>query len=198
MESARERAVAEREKEVALIRATEQAAVDDTRVKSEAGTIREMALAESEARNMRSQAMRGELLAESEGKAALVKAENSQRDELIRMKLDMHRLDTLPEVVREMVKPAEKIDSIRINQITGFGGPSGPGGGGGGDQPVVNQVVDGILSMALQLPAVRKLGEEIGINIGDGLAGLSGAVGETASSANDDGEGGDDDPKRPA
>lgn len=201
VESARDRAVAEREKEVALIRATEQAAVDDTRVKSEVGTIREMALAESEARNMRSKAMRDELLAESEGKAALIKAENSQRDELIRMKLDMHRLDTLPDVVREMVKPAEKIDSIRINHITGFGtgfgGPGGADSGGGGNQPVVNQVIDGILSMALQLPAARKLGEEIGINIGDGLAGLSDAVGETASNAADDGEGGDDDPKRP-
>jgi len=34
-------------------------------------------------------------------------------------------------------------------------------------------VVDGVLSMALQLPAVKKLGEEIGINIGDGIKGIS-------------------------
>ena len=30
--------------------------------------------------------------------------------------------------------------------------------------------------MALQLPAIRKLGEDIGMNVGDGLAGLSGTI----------------------
>jgi hypothetical protein len=34
-------------------------------------------------------------------------------------------------------------------------------------------VVDGVLSMALQLPAVKKLGEEVGLNVGEGLKGLS-------------------------
>ena len=50
--------------------------------------------------------------------------------------------------------------------------------GGGADKAVVNQVVDGVLSMALQLPAVKKLGEEIGINIGDGIKGISEQVSE--------------------
>ena len=46
----------------------------------------------------------------------------------------------------------------------------------------VNQVVDGVLSMALQLPAVKKLGEEIGINIGDGIKGISDQVSEQDNS----------------
>jgi flotillin len=37
----------------------------------------------------------------------------------------------------------------------------------------VNQVVDGVLSMALQLPAVQRLGEEVGMNIGDGVRGIA-------------------------
>jgi hypothetical protein len=73
-----------------------------------------------------------------------------------------------------MMKPTEKIESIRINHITGFGGTGSGGGAGGGDKAVVNQVVDGILAMALQLPAVKKLGEEVGLNIGAGLQGLAG------------------------
>ncbi len=92
------------------------------------------------------------------------------------MKLHMRKLETLPKVVDSMMKPAEKIDSIRINHISGFGGSGGGGGGGQaveGERAMVNQVVDGILSMALQLPAVKKLGEEIGINIGDGVKGLT-------------------------
>ena len=182
VDTARSRAVAEREKELALIRAAEQADVDDTRVKSETGTILAMAQAEAKAMIDRAKAEKDQLIAKAEGTAALVKAENSQSGELIAMKLDMARIDALPEIVTRMMKPAEKIESIRINNITGFGPTAGYGGGeaGGGERPAVNQVVDGVLSMALQLPAVKKLGEEVGLNISDGLKGLSDSLGSTA------------------
>ena len=69
-----------------------------------------------------------------------------------------------------MMKPAEKIDSIRIHQVTGFGGSRrGNGGGSGGDgdaaQPPVTQVMDSILGMALQLPALKSIGESIGVDL---------------------------------
>ncbi|MFN3402296.1 MAG: flotillin domain-containing protein, partial [Ferrovibrio sp.] len=57
--------------------------------------------------------------------------------------------------------------------IAGSGGMGGGTGQGGGDRPLVNQAVDGILAMALQLPAVQKLGQEIGIDIGNGLSGIA-------------------------
>ena len=189
--TARENAVAEREKQLALVRAAEQAEVDDTRVRSETGTILSMAQAEAEAATIRARASKDELLAKAEGQSALIEAENTQSAELIRLKLDLAKLDTLPDVVGKMMKPAEKIDSIRINHITGFGGSGGGGGGGEpGDKAVVNQVVDGILSMALQLPAVKKLGEEVGINIGDGLKEVAGAASSEQSN-----DGGPDAPK---
>jgi flotillin len=169
----REQAVAEREKAVALIRAAEQAEVDDTRVKSEVGTLLSMAEAEARATLERAQAQKQKLLAEAEGRAAVIAAENAQSPELMAMKLDEARLKALPDVVERMMKPAEKIESIRINQITGIGGASGGGGNGEGGGSTVNQVVDGVLSMALQLPAVQRLGEEVGMNIGDGVRGLA-------------------------
>ena len=170
----REIAEAEREKQLALIRAAEQAEVDNTRVRSETGTIMAIAKAEAEATEIHAEAEKTELLAQAEGEAALIEAENSRSEDLIRMKLHLRKLETLPKVVESMMKPAEKIDSIRINHVTGFGGSGGGGGvAQGGDRAMVNQVIDGILSMALQLPAVKKLGEEIGINIGDGMKGLT-------------------------
>jgi uncharacterized membrane protein YqiK len=168
----RETAAAERDKQLAMIRAREQAEVDDTRVKSEAVTIVSMAEAEARATLDKAKAARDRLLAEAEGRAAIIAAENTQTPELIAMKIDEARLRTLPDVVERMMKPAEKIESIRINQMTGFSGATG-GGDGTGDKSTVNQVVDSVLSMALQLPAVQKLGEEIGMNIGDGVRGLS-------------------------
>ncbi len=183
VDTTRSRAVAERDKALALIRAAEQADVDTTRVKSETGTILAMAGAEAKAIIDRAKAEKDHLIAKAEGTAALVRAENAQSAELISMKLDMARIDALPEIVTRMMKPAEKIESIRINNITGFGGSSPYGGGdkAGGDPAAINQVVDGVLSMALQLPAVKKLGEEVGMNISGGLKGLSDALGGGAA-----------------
>jgi flotillin len=192
VDTARSKAVAEREREIALIRAAEQADVDNTRVRSETGTLLAMAEAEAKAMMDRAKAERDQLVARAEGTAALVKAENSQTPELIRMKLDMARIDALPEIVARMLKPAEKIESIRINTLTGFGagGPYGPNNGAGhgpnGERPAINQVVDGVLSMALQLPAVKKLGEEVGLNISEGLQGLSESLSKTPDAEQSD------------
>ena len=174
----RETAAAERDKALALIRAAEQAEVDDIRVKSEADTITSMAEAHAKAMIDGANADRDRLLSEAKGRAAIITAENTQSPELIAMKLDEQRMRTLPQLVEKMMKPTEKIESIRINQMNGFNGASG---GEGGDKSTVNQVVDSVLNMALQLPAVQKLGEEVGMNIGDGVRGLSNSLnGKTA------------------
>jgi len=113
---------------------------------------------------------------------ALIAAENSRSGELMRMQLEQYRLDRMPEIISQMMKPAEKIDSIRIHQVTGFGGSSTPGGqaNGGGDggaaRSPVTQVMDSILGMALQLPALKSIGESIGVD-------LSSAMGPASNSA---------------
>jgi flotillin len=171
----RETSAAERDKALALIRAAEQVEVDNTRVKSEAYTITSMAVAQAQATHDRAEADRDRLLAEATGSAAIIAAQNTHSPEVIAMKLEEARLRTLPQVVERMMKPAEKIESIRINQMTGFGGANGATAEGG-DKSSVNQVVDSVLSMALQLPAVQKLGEEVGMNIGDGVRGISNSM----------------------
>lgn len=176
--TARETAAAEREKALALIRAAEQAEVDDARVKSEVDSLLAMAEAQARATAEKARADKDRMLAEAEGRAAQIAAENAQTPELMALTLDKARLKALPEVVAQMVKPAEKIDSIRINQFTGF--PGGGGGGGttgGGEGSAVNQMVDGVLNLALQLPAVKALGEEVGVNVGAGLKGLGAGLG---------------------
>lgn len=169
----REQAAADREKVLALIRAAEQAEVDDTRVRSEVGTLLAMAEAEAKAMLERAEAQKAKLMAEAKGRAAVIEAENAQSAELMAMKLDKARIRTLPEVVERMLKPAEKIESIRINHISGMSHSGAGGEGGGGDGSTVNQLVDGVLSMALQLPAVQRLGEEVGMNIGEGVRGVT-------------------------
>ena len=192
--TARDTAAAERDRSLALIRAAEQAEVDDTRVWSEAGTMVSMAEAQARATLERAVAEKDELLARAEGTAALIEAENSQSPDLIGLKLDQARIEALPEIVEKMMKPAEKIETIRINQITGMGGSAGGDGGGGsqgGDGGAVNQVVDAVMRLALHLPAVRKLGEEVGLNVGGGVRGLGAPLegtGEGGGPGRDGGE----------
>jgi uncharacterized membrane protein YqiK len=167
VQTERDRAVADRSHEIALKRVNEQGAVEQATAETEAGVLLRRIRAEAEAVRTKAEAERLRLLAQSEGERAVIEAQNSQTDALIRMKLEQHRLDRLPEIVSQMMKPAEKIDSIRIHQLSGFGGSaSGPSGGNGdGSQKTpINQVMDSILGMALQLPALRSIGDSIGLD----------------------------------
>jgi len=73
------------------------------------------------------------------------------------------------------MKPAEKIESIRIHQLSGFSGTPGAanGDGSGARKPPVNQVMDSILGMALQLPALKSIGETIGLDFSTAVSGAS-------------------------
>ena len=121
----------------------------------------------------RAEAERARLLAESEGTKAKIAAENSRTESLMKLELERYRLDKLPEIVSQMMKPAEKIESIRIHQVSGLGGSGGMIGGNAVamrvTRPPVNQVMDSILGMALQLPALKSIGESIGYDFSSAL-----------------------------
>ena len=67
------------------------------------------------------------------------------------------------------MKPVEKIDSIRINQIGGLNGSND--GQTGGVDGAFGAAMDQILGMAVRLPAMKQMGEEIGMDFDANLAG---------------------------
>jgi len=166
VQTERDRAVADRSHEIALKRVNEQGAVEQAKAETDADVLLRRIRAESEAVRTKAEAERLRLLAQSEGERAVIDAENSRSEALIRMKLEQYRLDRLPEIVSQMMKPAEKIDSIRIHQISGLGGMPGAAAANGdaGQKTPINQVMDSILGMALQLPALRSIGDSIGLD----------------------------------
>jgi len=181
----KEVAEAERNKSIALINAARAAEEEATRIRlsaqaekeaaaDRAEAVREGARADADALTIRAEAKKQEMLAEAEGKRAIIEAENALSPDLVGMKVDLARLEAFPEILAQAVKPAEKIDSIRIHQVTGLGGFGG--GASGTDKPAVNQALDSVMGMALQMPALRKLGDELGLSMGEGLAGLTGAA----------------------
>lgn len=181
VQTERERAVADRSREIAMKRVTESGEVAEANAATEAAVLLKRAKSESEAIYTRAEAERARLLAESEGSRAMIAAENSLSEPLLRMKLEKYRLDRIPEIVSQMMKPVEKIDSIRIHQVSGFGASNGAGGGttggdaGGGGKAPVTQVMDSIMGMALQLPALKSIGDQIGVDFSSAVD-ISGAA----------------------
>lgn len=182
--TAREVAEAERQEQVMLIEARREAEREAVRLRlmaeaekdaaaDRAAARREDAQGEADALNIKAEAKKNDLLAEAEGRRAIVEAENFTDDRIIGMKVDLARLEAMPAIIAEMVKPAEKIDSIRIHNIGGAGLGGGSLGGttaNEGGKPVVNQALDSILGMAVQLPALKKIGEDLGMSLDAGMA----------------------------
>jgi flotillin len=187
VQTERERAVADRSIEIALKRVSESGQVDAAKAETDAQVLLRRIRAESEAMRTKAEADRARMMAQSEGERALIDAENSRSAALVRLKLEQYRLDKMPGIIEQMMKPAEKIESIRINQLTGFSGsPGSPGDAAA--KPPVNQVMDSILGMALQLPALKSIGESIGVDLSAAVGPSSGgnpALGGPASSPGD-------------
>lgn len=121
---------------------------------------------------------------DAEGHRKLNEAENMRSDESRRSAIYEHLVKTLPDVIRESVKPMENIESIKILQVDGLpglnspsetGGTGGGADGGGGSGNVPDQVVSSAMKYRTQVAFVDGLMEEIGLplqNLG-GAGGMS-------------------------
>lgn len=188
IETARAVAEAERQKQIALIEAQKEAERQATGVRlaaeaekdaasDRAAAKLEEAQADANALTVRAAAKKADLLATAEGQTAIANSENELSAEIIAMKVRLASLEAMPAILAEMVKPAEKIDSIKIHQVTGMGGGgSGSADGTSATGTPVNQALDSVLGMALQMPAMQALGKELGISLENGMAGVANDV----------------------
>ena len=83
------------------------------------------------------------------------------RNGLLRAKL----IDRLEGIVRESVKPMEKIDGIKILHVEGLGG------GGGGHRSPTDEVIESALRYRAQAPLIDELMKDIGVT-GSNVAGM--------------------------
>jgi hypothetical protein len=68
--------------------------------------------------------------------------------------------------------------------VSGLGGTTSGGSPEGGEKPVVNQALDSVMGMAVQMPALKKIGEELGMTMDGTIDGLvSGAMGQDTPNA---------------
>jgi uncharacterized membrane protein YqiK len=76
-------------------------------------------------------------------------------------------IDKLEGIVRESVKPLERIEGIRILQVDGLGGGGGGRGDAGNGGSLADNVVNSALRFRAQAPLVDQLLREIGVDAGD-------------------------------
>ena len=167
--TARETEVAERRRQIDLIAARQGA----DRVKSEAQ-------AEADADKIRSIAAKIRAEVEAEGLRLMNEARNVLSPQASASVLRMRLLEKVEGIVRESVKPMERIEGIKILHIDGLaGGSSGVAGDGGGG--MADGVVNSALRYRAQAPLIDMLLKEIGLQGGDlGKLAPPGAFAEAA------------------
>jgi uncharacterized membrane protein YqiK len=183
--TARQLAVAEREKSIQLIAASQEAEQNAISVKVSANAEKEAAIDRAEALTIEAQARQAAALAEAAGKRAINEALNTLSVAQVDLQVRSLLLQQLPAILEQAVRPMEKIESIRIVQVAGMpGGSSGAGGAGSaGGATFPEQVMNSALQYQVAKPLVDAVMKDAGLS-NEGITGiarsLTGMLGGTA------------------
>ena len=178
--TAREVEVAERRKAIELIGAAESSERDALQITSSAraekaasgdrgDAVRQLAQADADADQIRAMASKVRSEIEAEALRMMNEAHNVLSPEARVSALRLRLVEKAEAIIRESVRPMERIEGIRILQVDGLGGGGGNGGselnghGGGFADGVVNSA----LRFRAQAPLVDHLLREIGLDGAD-------------------------------
>ncbi len=180
VQTVRDMEIVGRQKQVELVEAERAAMAEATKVKILAEAEKEAARDRADADRLAVAALAERYSVEAAGKEKLNAAENLRSDASRRSALHRSLVENLPAIIRESVKPMEKIEGIKILHVEGLpgfsegagaaggacGGAGTGGGGGGGEGNLAEQVVDSALRYRSQAPFVDQLLGEIGMSGG--------------------------------
>jgi uncharacterized membrane protein YqiK len=187
--TAREREIAERRKAIELILATQEAerqgiaqrlaAETEKQVADDrADAIRILAEGEAEAEKIRVAVAKLRHAIEAEGVRQMNEAENTLTPESRQLTMRLKLLEKLEGIIRESVRPMEKIEGIKILQVDGLWGRAPQGGGNGEERTnVAESIVNSALRYRAQAPLIDSLLKELGIESGDFGSGVAGVLG---------------------
>jgi uncharacterized membrane protein YqiK len=171
--TAREREIAERRKTTEVIAAAREAERDAVRLTRKAEAEKEAAVSladaariaasgEAEAEKIRAEGASARYEAEARGAMQLNEAENMLTGPARLSRFRGKLLERIEGIVRESVRPMEKIEAIKILHIDGANGAAA------GNRNVTDEVIDSALRYRVQAPMIDSLMKEIGIE-GGGL-----------------------------
>jgi uncharacterized membrane protein YqiK len=190
--TAREVEMAERKKAIELIGARQTAEREALRLTSAAqaekdasadrgAAVRAQAEADADAEKIKAMASRVRAEIEAEALRMMNEAHNMLSPEARMSALRMRLVEKAEGIIRESVRPMERIEGIKILHVDGLGGSGGGGGGDGHGGNFADGVVNSALRFRAQAPLVDQLLREIGIEGGDIQRLVGGASGSTAA-----------------
>jgi uncharacterized membrane protein YqiK len=174
--TARETEIAARRKSIELIEAAKEAEREALRLKVAAAAeksaaadrgdaIRAQAEADADAEKIRSLAFKVRREIEAEGTRLMNEAQNVLTIDARASALRLALVEKLEGIIRESVKPMERIEGIKILHVEGLGGGNGVGDGNGAG--FADSVVNSALRFRAQAPLVDQLLREIGVQGGE-------------------------------
>jgi uncharacterized membrane protein YqiK len=169
--TAREREIAERRKLTELINTQRETERDALRLTSKAEAEKKAAAGfaeaqkiaaqgEAESDKIRAKAAAERYAVDAAGQKQIAEAENLLSDGARQSRYRHRLLDRIEGIVRESVRPMEKIDGIKILHVDGLSG------GTGGNRNVTDEVIDSALRYRVQAPMIDSLMKDIGIEGG--------------------------------
>jgi len=199
--TAREVEVAQRRKQIELIAAAQEAEREGLRLRLAAEAekaasadrgeaLRAQAQAEADSQRIRAQASRVHYETEAEGMRQMNEASNVLTSDARLSAMRMKLLDKLDGIIRESVRPMERIEGIRILHVDGLGGAPVAAGEGGAQPGLADSVVNSALRYRAQAPLVDHLLREVGLDGVDIGKLAAGALGGADRSAGGNGQGG--------
>jgi len=168
----REKEIANRRKMIELINVTQQVEQEGMRLvkraeaekeaaESAAESERIAAQAKADADNIAAEVAKIRYAIDAMGNTALNEADNVLTPEARASRLRQKLLDKVEGIVRESVKPMERIEGIKILHVDGINGQ-----GGDSNRNVTDEVIDSALRYRVQAPMIDNLMKEVGIEGG--------------------------------
>lgn len=179
--TAREVEMAERAKRIQLIEAQKEGEREGLRLRLAAeaeklaagdrgAALRAQAEAEADAEKIRALAVKIRHEIDAEGTRLMNEAQNVLSPEARLSALRLRLVEKMEGIIRESVKPMERIEGIKILHVDGLGGGHG-GGSYGNGEPGAHGLADSVVNSALrfraQAPLVDQLLREIGVQGGE-------------------------------
>ena len=170
--TAREREIAERRKLTELINTQRETERDALRLTSKADSEKKAALAfadaqkiaaqgDAESEKIRAKAAAERYEVDAKGQKQIADAENALSDGARQSRYRHKLLDKIEGIVRESVRPMEKIEGIKILHVDGL-----TGGNSSSGRNVTDEVIDSALRYRVQAPMIDNLMRDVGIEGG--------------------------------
>ncbi len=161
----------------------DEAEANRLHAQGQADAIKIAAQSDAEATKIRAEANELRYKVEAEGKRQINEAANTLSETQIEMQIKLKALEQLPAIIEQSVKPMERIEGIKIYQIEGLNTGASSGEADNNNGNLADQVTNAALRYRMHAPLLDNIMKEIGLNLDSGINGMTAGMNTTPPNA---------------